>query len=262
MEQVIINKIRDIEAFYDVSILYACEAGSRAFGLATKASDYDVRFIYVHKIETYLNIDHLGTSKRRDVIEMPIKGKIDMNGWELTKALRLFRKSNPNLLEWLHAKTIYYEVFSTISKMRKLLPEILHPKTCILHYVNMAKTNMLKLNRNDQSDLKLYLNCIRPILAAIWLQTKMSFPPNNLNILVETIIPELQLKNALKEIIAIKRTSQHNLRPIVIEQIAEFIAKEIDQLYAYGKTIDNQLPDCTDTLNHLFRSTLTEVWQQ
>ena len=40
----------------DVSILYACESGSRAWGFESTDSDYDVRFIYLHPTHWYLRV--------------------------------------------------------------------------------------------------------------------------------------------------------------------------------------------------------------
>lgn len=65
--------------------LYACESGSRAWGFASKDSDYDVRFIYLRKPDWYLSID---LEHRRDVIELPIQDDLDINGWDFRKALR------------------------------------------------------------------------------------------------------------------------------------------------------------------------------
>ncbi len=46
------QRIRDelarIESERGVRVLYACESGSRAWGFASRDSDYDVRFLYVH----------------------------------------------------------------------------------------------------------------------------------------------------------------------------------------------------------------------
>ena len=38
---------------------------------------------------------------------MPIADDLDMSGWELRKALRLLRKSNPPPLEWLKSPVVY-----------------------------------------------------------------------------------------------------------------------------------------------------------
>jgi hypothetical protein len=42
----ILTVLKQIEKDYEISILYACESGSRAWGFPSKDSDYDVRFIF------------------------------------------------------------------------------------------------------------------------------------------------------------------------------------------------------------------------
>jgi len=76
------ENLKDIEKIHVVRILLAVESGSRAWGFESKNSDWDVRFIYVHKPEWYLKIE-----EQRDVIER-MDGEIDLVGWELRKALR------------------------------------------------------------------------------------------------------------------------------------------------------------------------------
>ncbi|MBL7712009.1 MAG: nucleotidyltransferase domain-containing protein, partial [Chitinophagaceae bacterium] len=97
-----------LEAQYGIKILYAVESGSRAWGFASTDSDWDVRYIYIHKLEWYLRID-----SEKDSQEEILPNDIDLAGWELKKALRLFRKSNPPLLEWLSSPIVYLEQFST-----------------------------------------------------------------------------------------------------------------------------------------------------
>lgn len=109
MKEAILQKLMDIEELYSVKILYAVESGSRAWGFATEHSDYDVRFIYVHHPNWYLSIDLQGIGSKKDSMEFPINNHLDINGWELTKALRLFRKSNPTILEWLNSEIVYYQ---------------------------------------------------------------------------------------------------------------------------------------------------------
>jgi predicted nucleotidyltransferase len=101
---IILERLAAIEQTEAVRILYACESGSRAWGFASPDSDYDVRFPYVRPRDWYLSID---LERRRDVIERPIEGVLDINGWDLRKALQLMRKSNPPLFEWLHSPLVY-----------------------------------------------------------------------------------------------------------------------------------------------------------
>ncbi len=69
------HSLHRIEAREGVRIVYACESGSRAWGMASADSDYDVRFIYAHRLEWYLSLE-----PGRDVIEEPIDERLDISG--------------------------------------------------------------------------------------------------------------------------------------------------------------------------------------
>ena len=84
MRKKIQTQLRRIEEEENIKILLAVESGSRAWGFASPDSDYDVRFIYIRRMEDYLKLE-----KVRDVIELPMDDVLDMNGWDLQKTLRL-----------------------------------------------------------------------------------------------------------------------------------------------------------------------------
>lgn len=133
------QRLRNLAVQEDVVILLAVESGSRAWGFESTDSDYDVRFIYIRRPETYLSID---LEAQRDVIERPIVDEIDLSGWDIRKALKLFHKSNPPLLEWLQSPLIYSEQFSFAAKLRGLRPSFYSPRNCFHHYFHMARGNV------------------------------------------------------------------------------------------------------------------------
>ena len=45
----VMRRLDDVERIHDVTIVLACESGSRAWGFASADSDYEVRFIYVQR---------------------------------------------------------------------------------------------------------------------------------------------------------------------------------------------------------------------
>src|SRR5690606_23509901 len=92
----ILRRLRIVEAEHGVRILFAIESGSRAWGFASPNSDYDVRFIYMREPRWYQAVD---LEERRDVIEYPIVDDIDLNGWDVRKALRLCWKADPASVE-------------------------------------------------------------------------------------------------------------------------------------------------------------------
>ncbi len=81
MRATVLTCLHDIEARHQVKVLFACESGSRGWGFASPDSDYDVRFVYVNRLDWYLTVE-----PGRDVIEQPISGELDVNGWDLRKA--------------------------------------------------------------------------------------------------------------------------------------------------------------------------------
>lgn len=149
IHQSILRELRGIEAEENVRILYACESGSRAWGFPSKDSDYDVRFVYLRRPEAYLSI-----FEQRDVIERPISELLDINGWDLKKGLTLFRKSNPPLLEWLQSPIRYEQNYTVADSIRKLSPLSFSPKSCIYHYLNMARGITVPICKAARSKLR------------------------------------------------------------------------------------------------------------
>ena len=146
------EQLSNIETVQDVRILYAVESGSRAWGFASRNSDYDVRFIYIHKPDWYLSI-----RDRRDVIECPISKDLDISGWDLKKALGLFSKSNPPLLEWLGSPIIYKDAFDLANRLREMLTTSFQPQRSMYHYLHMARGNYREYLKGEVVRLKKYL---------------------------------------------------------------------------------------------------------
>ena len=156
-----VNRCLDaIEREEGVRVLFACESGSRAWGFASPDSDYDVRFVYVQPRDWYLSI-----GDQRDVIERPIVDLYDVSGWDLRKALRLFRKSNPPMLEWLGSPIVYRERTTAAASLRRIAARSFSPRACAFHYLHMARGNYREYLQADALPLKKYLYVLRPLLA-------------------------------------------------------------------------------------------------
>jgi len=170
----IIRRLHRAEAEHSVRILFAIESGSRAWGFASPNSDYDVRFIYTHEPRWYQSVD---LESRRDVIEYPIVDEIDLNGWDVRKALRLFWKSNPAFVEWLQSPITYIERGDFRHEALALLPSVYTPTRGVYHYLHMARTNYRGYLREPMVRLKKYFYVLRPLLAVRWLHRYASAAP-------------------------------------------------------------------------------------
>lgn len=156
-------------------ILFAAESGSRAWGFASPDGDYDVRFIYAHPQDWYLSI-----AEERDVIERPLDHRlVDLSGWDLRKALRLFVKSNPAFYEWLTSPIVYLDDGAFAPAARELLER--HADLDILaHAYHSIASGQLSGDRDADIKLKRYFYAIRPLLALQWINERQSLPPMNL----------------------------------------------------------------------------------
>lgn len=261
MKDIIQQKLMEIEERYGVKILYAVESGSRAWGFPSKDSDYDVRFIYVEQPRWYLSIDPQGIGPKRDVIEEPINDLLDISGWEITKALRLFRKNNPPLLEWLRSEIVYYQKYAFVDNMRSLESDVFYPNSMLYHYLNMAKKNYREYLQGPEVKIKKYFYVLRPVMACKWVEKYNETPPISFHELLEDIIPEGPLKDEINQLLKRKLAGdEFDLEPR-IGVINEFVEDEMERLKEYAKTLSVKAEDPTRLLDSLFRATLDEVWK-
>ena len=165
-------QLRAIEQRYNVRVLYACESGSRGWGFASPDSDYDVRFLYVHRPEWYLRVE-----AQRDVIELPIDDELDVCGWEWRKALGLLKGANPTLIEWLDSPVVYQEDETVVAELRALIPAWFSPLRARWHYYSMARKNFRGYLQGETVRLKKYFYVLRPLLAARWVEAGKGVPP-------------------------------------------------------------------------------------
>ncbi|QGM31955.1 nucleotidyltransferase domain-containing protein [Bacillus sp. N3536] len=261
MNEIIEKKLLAIEEKHAVKILYAVESGSRAWGFPSKDSDYDVRFIYIHQPEWYLSIDPQGIGAKRDVIEEPINDLLDISGWEITKALRLFRKNNPPLLEWLRSEIVYYKKYSFVDNIRSLETDVFYPNSMLHHYLNMAKNNYREYLQGSEVRIKKYFYVLRPILACNWIEKYNMVPPISFHELLEDIIPDSVLKNEIEHLLKRKLIGDElDIEPR-IEVINDFVESEMERIENYIKSLKVEKKDPTKILDGLFRNTLQEVWK-
>ncbi|WP_022702322.1 nucleotidyltransferase domain-containing protein [Pseudorhodobacter ferrugineus] len=161
MHALIRHKLAQIVAEEQVTILFAVESGSRAWGFHSHDSDYDVRFVYARPVRWHLRIDD-----RRDVIEYPISDELDISGWELAKALELALKSNAVLPEWLQSPITYADAPNARTAIANFCQQVLTRRPVTWHYVNLAQKQRDGLRLpNGSIKLKRYLYTIRPVLA-------------------------------------------------------------------------------------------------
>lgn len=175
------DDLRRLELEEPVRILFAVESGSRAWGFPSPDSDFDARFVYARPVDWYLSLQ-----EGRDVIELPIRGDLDVNGWDIKKALNLLVKPNPVLLEWLSSPIRYSWQDSVCEALHALAVKTAYAKACLHHYLNLAERIWsADVAGKETVKLKKYFYVLRPALCLLWIRERAdAIPPMNLQQLI------------------------------------------------------------------------------
>ena len=230
-----------IELAHDVRILFACESGSRGWGFSSPDSDYDARFVYVHRAAWYLTVNERTRpgQLQRDVIELPIDDELDVSGWDVRKALRLLAKSNPTLLEWLRSPVIYRQEHAWAKELRTLADSCHSRVSAWHHYHSMAKTNFRGYLQGERIRTKKYLYVLRPLLCCQWIEQEETPPPMAFEDLLDRLLPSGTVREAIEALLTVKRASKEIADGPRIPIISDFIEASLTRM----TTQSPRLPD-------------------
>lgn len=223
MDSIILNKLRDIEEKENVKIIMAVESGSRAWGFASPDSDYDVRFVYVRTVQ-----DYLGLEKTKDVIEWQLDDVLDINGWDLKKALRLMYDSNPSIFEWC-ASPIVYKSSKAFDELKEIRKSYYSRKKSLYHYWHMANNNYQAYLQGSKVKIKKYFYVIRPLLAAKWIVDTKTQPPMLFSELMAAELPA-ELRSTVENLLEMKQNMPEMGLAPKIRVLDDFIDTELEAI--------------------------------
>lgn len=238
-------KLDEIEKTKNVRILHAVESGSRAWGFASPDSDYDVRFVYVRLKEDYLRLD-----EQRDVIEWQLDEILDINGWDLKKALRRFAKGNATLFEW-SGSPIVYRTTKAWERIREIAKNYFSEKAAVYHYYGMANNTLQRYLLGETVKYKKYFYALRPLLAARYIESYHTAPPVLFDDLLKMPLPS-DLRKAIDELLeAKKKTTEEEENPHM-PVIRDFIVKETERQKKMADNLADDYNKDWTVLNSLF----------
>ena len=225
MRQILIDRLKDIEKEKNITILYAAESGSRAWGFESTDSDYDVRFIYRHQKEKYLSI-----FKFKDTIDYPVDELLDYSGWDLAKSIKLFHGNNMAIYEWLNSPIVYYQNDQFIKAMGEHQEEFFNPQKACYHYLGAAKTTSIKHLQKEEINVKKIFYALRPILAVLWILKYRKMPPVYFpDMLIIDLLSE-EIINSIKALIERKKDLTEHDSIDGVHTLLDFINRQLEEL--------------------------------
>ena len=249
IQQEISDKLNEIEEKEGVRVLHAIESGSRAWGFASPDSDYDVRFVYVRKKEDYLRLD-----EPKDTIDWQLDEVLDINGWDLKKALKQFAKGNATLFEW-SGSPIVYRTTEDWAKIRKISEQYFSEKAAIYHYYGTANNTYHEYLQGEMVRYKKYFYALRPLLAAEYIEKYHVAPPVLFDELLKLeLFPEL--RQAIDELLEIKKRTTEKEENPQMPVIKGFIEMEIMKQKTIADEMDDDHNKDWSALNRIFSEVL------
>jgi len=212
---VIVGHLANLMQQHGCRLLFAGESGSRAWGLQSPDSDYDVRCIYAHPAHWYLSIeDH------RETIETVFPDDIDISGYELRKALRLFSTCNIPINEQILNPVCYGGDPAFLERIRALIPVYFNKNRALLHYSNVASQAMSQV-QGLAIGLHRVFYIIRPLLACEWIAENEAMPPTEFQKLLDADFMPLPLMNEVTEIV------RRKLVTVTVDRISLSLSKDL-----------------------------------
>jgi len=227
--------LTNIEQEYNVKILLAVESGSRAWGLESPKSDWDVRLIYVHQPEWYSRVE-----EPHDVIEHYYEDGVDLIGWELRKALALFIGCNPSFMEWLNSPRVYYVNEDFAKRIHEVEKDFFNPIKMMYYYNQIYNKYNERYLQHEGYHMKYFLYYLRGILACKWIEKYNSLPPMPFNELVDATVDDYEIKAKIHELIRIKKSGKEHDMLVVDNILVEYARKWADY---YNERVGSLRPE-------------------
>ncbi|MGM9804370.1 MAG: DNA polymerase beta superfamily protein [Muribaculaceae bacterium] len=251
--------LHKLEEQYKIKILMAVNSGSRSFGYSSAESDWDVRLIYVHRPEWYFSIN-----KTDDVIELMLEEEhLDIEGYDLKKALSLLTKTNPILSDWLHSKDVFIVDEKFLESMHQFERMCYNTKNAMYHFYSISANNKRYLD--EEATLKRFIYYMRGLLACRWIENTGNHPPVKIDELIDaTITDNDAVRQAAHELLALKRQGKVHDKDIVTSGLVEYIF-EMQKYYMEllpNLTVEKPVFAFDELSKFLMDTVMGNNWQQ
>ncbi len=170
---------------------------------------------------------------------MPLSGDLDVNGWDVAKALRLMLKGNAVVLEWLRSPIAYRCDPAFRDAFLALAHECADRRLIGRHYLHLGERQRRTYFGDGKSvALKKLFYALRPAAALRWLRlhANEAVPPMHFPTLMAESDPPPEMAMVAAELMARKAETRELGTGPLPTPIAAFIAEEFETARASFET--------------------------
>ncbi|NNH07742.1 nucleotidyltransferase domain-containing protein [Cellulomonas fimi] len=231
------DRLAAVEHEHGVRVAWAVESGSRAWGFPSPDSDYDCRFVFVRPVSAYLD-----PWPARDVVETPLDAVLDVNGWDLVKAVRLATAGNATLGEWLRSPFVYAGDPAFRDELLDLVDAVADRAAIVRHYLHVGRDHWLRSGAADGAEvaLKRVFYALRPAATLHWLEVHPGrvTPPMDLH----RLLAEAPVHDAVAEPVAALVAAKAVTRELGTGVVADPVRRWVQERFAAAATLDAPAP--------------------
>lgn len=169
----ILDRLKELEKIYNITVLFAVETGDKAFGLDVPDTLSTVRFIFKHSVERYLKL-----TDRCETIEWVDKD-VELYGIDLRKAVEMISKSNRQIYEWTSSSVKYLDR-GFGDRLNPILKQYFS-KELILPQYQMVVQNQLEGFFYDRTTIRECLLLEKTFLQIKYILATNQIPPVDIN---------------------------------------------------------------------------------
>lgn len=180
---------------------------------------------------------------------------LDINGWDLKKALRQFAKGNATLFEWSESP-IVYRTTEEWARIKEVSKQYFSEKGAVYHYYGIANSTLQDYLLEDTVRYKKYFYAIRPLLAARYIEDYHTAPPVLFDDLLKMDLPK-DLRQAIEELLNVKKRTTEGEENPQMPVIKEFIEAETARQKKIADDLEDDHNKDYAALNCVFVDTIT-----
>ncbi len=249
-------RLDGVELEHGVRIGWAVESGSRAWGFPSPDSDYDARFLYVRPVA-----DYLSPWRPRDVVETPLDRVLDVNGWDLVKAVDLAVRGNATVAEWLSSPIVYRGDEGFRDDLSTLVREVTDRRAVGRHYAHVGQLQWQRhaVDGPEPVPLKRFFYALRPAAAVAWMlaRPEVPVPPMDLPTLLDGIDLDDTTRAEVAALVEAKAVTRELGTGQVPPSLRRFVAEQLERgTTVFAPVADSTVPDRRVRAADAFRSML------
>ena len=165
------------------------------------------------------------------MIERPLNGLLDVNGWDLAKALQLLLKGNAVIVEWLRSPILYAGTDRFGDELLDFANRHCDPRRIGRHYLHLGQRQRRTYFRDGKAvELKKIFYALRPAAALRWLRVHggRELPPMHFPLLMEQSEAPAEVRRIAAELIAAKAQTRELGKARLPDAISRFVESEFE----------------------------------